>query len=49
MAIAFGKGFQNNELDNQQMYLKLLNCVLMSLLGYANHTDFVLENEWPKS
>jgi hypothetical protein len=27
----------------------LLNCVLMSLLGYANHTDFVLENEWPKS
>jgi hypothetical protein len=23
MAIAFAKGFQNNELDNQQMYLKL--------------------------
>ncbi len=46
MAIAFGaKGFQNNELDNQQNVLKIakLRYQRAVLLGYKSHADFVLE------
>ena len=46
MAIAFGaKGFQNNELDNQQHVLQIakLRHDRANLLGYKSHADFVLE------
>lgn len=46
MAIAAGsKGFQNNELDNQQIVLQIvkLRYDRARLLGYASHADFVLE------
>lgn len=46
MAIAAGsKGFQNNELDNQNIVLQIvkLRYDRARLLGYASHADFVLE------
>ncbi|HEX8563238.1 MAG TPA: M3 family metallopeptidase [Flavobacterium sp.] len=46
MAIAFGaKGFQNDELDNQQIVLQIakLRHKRANLLGYKSHSDFVLE------
>lgn len=46
MAIASGaKGFQNNELDNQQIVLKIakLRFERAKVLGYATHAHFVLE------
>ena len=46
MAIAAGaKGFQNNELDNQEIVLKIakLRFQRAQVLGYATHAHFVLE------
>ncbi|WP_306353643.1 M3 family metallopeptidase [Flavobacterium sp. '19STA2R22 D10 B1'] len=46
MAIAFGaKGFQNNELDNQEIVIKIaqLRHQRANILGYATHAHFVLE------
>ncbi len=46
LAIAFGsKGFQNNELDNQEIVLKIakLRFERAKLLGYDTHAHFVLE------
>lgn len=46
MAIAFGaKGFQNNELDNQKIVLKIakLRYERAVILGYKSHAHFVLE------
>ncbi|RZJ64437.1 MAG: M3 family peptidase [Flavobacterium sp.] len=52
LAIAFGaKGFQNNELDNQQIVLKIakLRFDRAKLLGYASHANFVLEERMAES
>jgi peptidyl-dipeptidase Dcp len=50
MAIAFGKRFQNNELDNQQNVFKIAKCVLIEpTLGYATHAHFVLEERMAES
>ncbi|RZJ70050.1 M3 family metallopeptidase [Flavobacterium sp.] len=46
LAIAFGsKGFRNNELDNQEIVLKIakLRFERAKLLGYDTHAHFVLE------
>jgi peptidyl-dipeptidase Dcp len=45
MAIAFGKGFQNNEFDNQENVLKIAKLRFdgAQVLGYATHAHFVLE------
>ncbi|WP_348799380.1 M3 family metallopeptidase [Flavobacterium adhaerens] len=46
LAIAFGsRGFQNNELDNQKIVLKIakLRFERANLLGYKTHAHFVLE------
>jgi peptidyl-dipeptidase Dcp len=52
LAIAFGaKGFQNNEFDNQEIVLKIarLRHERANLLGYASHSDFVLEERMAES
>ena len=52
MAIAFGaKGFQNNELDNQEIVLKIakLRFDRAQVLGYATHAHFVLEERMAES
>jgi peptidyl-dipeptidase Dcp len=52
IAIAFGaKGFQNNELDNQQNVFKIakLRFDRAQLLGYATHAHFVLEERMTES
>lgn len=52
MAIAFGaKGFQNNELDNQQNVFRIakLRYDRAQLLGYASHAHFVLEERMAES
>lgn len=46
LAIAFGaKGFHNDELDNQQIVLRIVNLRYQraKLLGYESHAHFVLE------
>lgn len=46
LAIAFGaKGFHNDELDNQEIVLKIANLRFdrAQLLGYKSHAHFVLE------
>ncbi|NUY80770.1 M3 family metallopeptidase [Flavobacterium sp. MAH-1] len=52
LAIAFGsKGFRNNELDNQQIVLKIakLRFERAKLLGYETHAHFVLEERMAES
>jgi peptidyl-dipeptidase Dcp len=52
MAIAFGKkGFQNDNLDNQNLLLKIakLRHIRANLLGYKTHADYVLEERMAKS
>ena len=52
MAIASGaKGFQNNELDNQEIVLKIakLRFERAKILGYATHAHFVLEERMAES
>ncbi|GEP50260.1 peptidase M3 [Flavobacterium noncentrifugens] len=52
MAIASGaKGFQNNELDNQEIVLKIakLRFERAKVLGYATHAHFVLEERMAES
>ena len=46
LALAFGsKGFQNNELDNQDIVLKIakLRYERANVLGYTSHANYVLE------
>ncbi len=46
LSIAFGaKGFQNDDLDNQKIVLRIVNLrhQRAKLLGYASHAHFVLE------
>ncbi|WP_299258014.1 M3 family metallopeptidase [uncultured Aquimarina sp.] len=46
LALAFGsKGFQNNELDNQEIVLKIakLRYERSNVLGYTSHANYVLE------
>src|SRR5690606_14809279 len=52
MAIAFGaKGFQQDELDNQKIVLKIvqLRHKRANLLGYQSHAHFVLEERMAKT
>jgi len=52
MAVASGaKGFQNNELDNQEIVLKIakLRFERAKVLGYATHAHFVLEERMAES
>ncbi|PKB17349.1 M3 family metallopeptidase [Flavobacterium sp. 5] len=52
MAIAFGaRCFQNNELDNQEIVLKIakLRFDRANLLGYKTHAHFVLEERMAES
>ena len=52
LAIAFGqKGFQNDNLDNQEVVLKIakLRFKRAQLLGYKTHAHFVLEERMAKT
>lgn len=52
MAIAFGKkGFQNDELDNQDIVLKIakLRHQRANLLGYSTHAHYILEERMAKN
>ena len=52
LAIAFGqKGFQNDNLDNQEIVLKIakLRFKRAQLLGYKTHAHFVLEERMAKT
>ncbi|WP_034924497.1 M3 family metallopeptidase [Gillisia sp. CAL575] len=52
MALAFGaKGFQNDELDNQENVLQIVKLRFdrAKLLGYKSHADFVLEERMAKN
>jgi len=52
IAIAFGaRCFQNNELDNQEIVLKIANLRFerANLLGYKTHAHFVLEERMAES
>lgn len=52
MTIAFGaKGFQNNDLDNQEIVLKIVKRrhERAIILGYNSHADFVLEERMAKN
>jgi len=52
LSIAFGsKGFKNDELDNQNIVLKIvtLRYKRASLLGYKTHAHFVLEERMAKT
>ncbi|MEJ2112745.1 MAG: M3 family metallopeptidase [Flavobacteriaceae bacterium] len=52
LAIAFGaKGFHNDELDNQEVVLKItkLRYQRANLLGYKTHAHFVLEERMAKN
>lgn len=52
LSLAFGsKGFKNNDLDNQNIVLKIasLRAQRAQLLGYDTHAHFVLEERMAKS
>ena len=52
MSLAFGsKGFKNNELDNQDIVIKIANLRFQraQLLGYNTHAHFVLEERMAKT
>ena len=52
LALAFGsKGFKNDELDNQDIVLKIANLrhKRANLLGYTSHAHFVLEERMAKT
>ncbi|MGB1308125.1 MAG: M3 family metallopeptidase [Oceanihabitans sp.] len=52
LALAFGsKAFKNDDLDNQEIVLKLVNLRFKraNLLGYKTHADFVLEERMAKT
>ena len=52
MALAFGaKGFQNDELDNQDNVLQIVKLRFdrAKILGYKSHADFVLEERMAKN